>query len=40
VIQKYIEDEISDIFIMNDLNKVNVLTLQLLNKKIMVEKGV
>ena len=39
VIQKYIEDEISDIFIMNDLNKVNVLTLQLLNKKIMVEKG-
>ena len=40
VIQKYIEDEISDIFIMNDLNKVNVLTLQLLNKKIMVEKGI
>jgi len=40
VIQKYIEDEISDIFIMNDLNKFNVLTLQLLNKKIMVEKGV
>ena len=40
VIQKYIEDEISDIFIMNDLNKFNVLTLQLLNKKIMVEKGI
>ena len=40
VIQKYIEDEISDIFITNDLNKVNVLTLQLLNKKIMVEKGI
>ena len=40
VIQKYIEDEISDVFIMNDLNKVNVLTLQLLNKKIMIEKGI
>jgi len=39
VIQKYIEDEISDVVIMNDLNMVNVLTLQLLNKKIMVEKG-
>ena len=39
VIQKYIEDEIADIFITSDITKINMLTLQLLNKKIMVEKN-
>ena len=37
-IQKYIEDEIADLIIMQDIRKYNELTLQLLNKKIMIEK--
>lgn len=38
-IQKYIEDEIADLFIMQDISKYNMLTLKMLEKQVMIEKA-